>query len=342
MVRNRKAAAILAGALSLSLLAAACGDEGGNTTDPGSETTGGQIFVSGSSTVEPITALNAELFAEENPDVAISVEGPGTSDGFELFCNGETDIQDASRAIDEEEIANCEKQGIEYTELYVAIDGMAVITSPENSTVECLNLGDLYALIGPESEGFENWSDADTLGKKVKGIGIPYPDAPLDITGPGEESGTFDSFIDLALVPIGEDVLGMEDVSTRPDYVSSGNDNVIVEGIIGSSSSLGWVGYAFYQQNADSLKAIEIADGQTSDCVAPSPETIADGSYPLSRPLYIYVNNGRAAENPAVPAFVDFYMGETGLGEAVSSVGYIEVPDEEKEATRSTWDSAGI
>jgi phosphate transport system substrate-binding protein len=326
---------LVAGLAAVALLGAACaesGDGGGG----GGEALTGSIFISGSSTVEPISSLVAELFAEENPDVQITVEGPGTGDGFELFCNGETDISDASRPIEEEEIEACEANGIEYTELEVAIDGMAVLTSPANDAVTCLSFQDLYALLGPESEGFESWSDANDLGAEVGGSG-DYPDAPLVVTAPGEESGTFDSFVELALEGIAEE-RGQE-ATTRPDYTSSANDNVIVDGIAGTDTSLGWVGFSFYEQNQDVVKAIEVDGGE--GCVAPTFETISGGTYPLSRSLYIYVNNAKAAESEAVTTFVDFYMTDTGLRTAVEEVAYVTLPDDRVEATRSAWEGAG-
>lgn len=343
---RRKLRLVIPALAALSLLAAACGG-GDGTADGGSggdlSNLTGEIFISGSSTVEPISSLVAELFAEEAPDVSITVEGPGTGDGFELFCNGETDISDASRPIEEEEIQACEENGIEYTELEVALDGISVLTHPDNSAVTCLNTADLYALSGPESEGFENWSDANGLGEEVGGIGTPYPDAPLEITAPGEESGTFDAYLELA---------GFEDIAlerglseddaatTRPDYQSSSNDNVIIDGIAGSTSSFGWVGFSFYEQNQDVVKAIEISGSDEAGCTAPTFETIADGSYPLSRSLYIYVSNQKAAESEALQAFVDFYMSETGLQTAVEEVAYVTLPDDRLENTRSTWEGA--
>jgi phosphate transport system substrate-binding protein len=323
----------MAGVLALGLVATACGGDGG--AGGGGGALSGSIFVSGSSTVEPVTALVAELFNEENPDVAISVEGPGTGDGFELFCNGETDISDASRPIADDEIAACEDNGIEYIELEVAIDGMAVMTSHENTAIECLNFADLYALMGPESQGFTSWSDASSLAEELGGIAAPYPDADLTMVAPGEESGTYDSFLEIAFGDIAEE--RGEDEAARPDYQASANDNVIIEGIAGSPTSLGWVGFAFYDQNRDVVRAIPIAEGTGSDCVEPTAESIASGDYPLARSLYIYVNEAKAAESEALRAFVDFYVTDTGLSTAVGRVGYVVLPDERRQATADTW-----
>jgi phosphate transport system substrate-binding protein len=344
MTRKGKVS-MVAGLAALLLVASGCG--GGNDTGGGGggdlSALTGEIFVSGSSTVEPISSLVAELYAEEAPDVEITVEGPGTGDGFELFCNGETDISDASRPIEQEEIDACAQNGIEYTELEVALDGISVLTNPDNSGVTCFNKGDLYALSGPESEGFTNWSDADQLGEEVGGIGTPYPDAELSITAPGEESGTFDAYIELAgFEDIGVERGLSEDeaATTRPDYQSSSNDNVIIDGIAGSPGSFGWVGFSFYEQNRDVVKAIEISEDDESGCTAPTFESIADGSYPLSRSLYIYVNNQKAADSKALRAYVDYYMSDTGLRTAVEEVAYVTLPDDRIEATRQVWEDA--
>lgn len=334
----------LAAVAAFTLLAAACGG-GGNGTGSGGEvdeSLTGEVFISGSSTVEPISSLVAEIFSEQAPNVEITVEGPGTGDGFELFCNGESDISDASRPIEQEEIDLCAPAGVEYTELEVALDGISVLTSPNNDAVTCLNNGDLYALIGPESEGFENWSDANSLGEEVEGAAVPYPDAQLDITAPGEESGTFDAFIELSGIPDIAEERGLPEEqveTTRPDYQASSNDNVIIDGIAGSESSLGWVGYSFFEQNAEVVKALEIDGG--SGCVAPSFDSIADGSYPLSRSLYIYVNNAKAAESEALRAYVDLYLSDEGLKTVVQQVAYVPLPDDRIEAARAAWEGAG-
>ncbi len=321
--------------VGLVLVLAACGTADGAPGDDNGNGTSGSVFVSGSSTVEPITTLVAEDFRDENPSFDFTVEGPGTGDGFALFCNGETDISDASRAISEEEAQACADAGIEYTEILVAYDGLAVITSAQNDTIDCLSFADLYALLGPESQGFDTWSAANDLaGQLPEGFGelhAPYPDADLVVTAPGEESGTFDSFVEIALEDIADE--RSQDATTRPDYVASPNDNVIIEGITGSATSLGWVGLAFATENSDTVKILEVDGG--GGCVAPSDQTVVDESYPISRPLFIYVNNARAAENDAVSDFVDYYVANL---DAAGEVGYVNLSDEEMAESRSAWE----
>lgn len=340
---------------ALALFATACGGgtetaqetdgtgavEGGSDGGDGDGLTG-EVIISGSSTVEPISARNAEKWAAGNPNVAISVDGPGTGDGFEIFCNGESDISDASRAIQAEEIETCEANGIEFVELKVAIDGLSAITSTENDVVDCLSFTDLYALLGAESTGFDNWSAANDLAAELEGsldaaefgaVHTPYPDAPLVVSAPGEESGTFDSFVEIVLEGIAEE-RGQEP-EPRPDYQASPNDNVIVEAIAGTPTSLGWVGYAFVQANEGAVKALAVDGGD--GCVEPTPETIADGSFPIARPLFIYVNKAKAEEEPALADYVDFYMSDEGLA-SVTEVGYVDLEPSEIDRARQAWE----
>ncbi|MCY3926061.1 MAG: substrate-binding domain-containing protein [bacterium] len=347
----------------LTLLAAACGGgsgagsafglaerpDSGESTDTGAPTAGeggaqvltdvsGRVTVSGSSTVEPISVRVAELFRDVAPDVSVTVDGPGTGDGFKLFCAGETDISDASRRIKDAEAEACAEAGIEWIELRVGIDGIAVLTNLENDAVDCLSFEDLYAIVGPESVGFTNWRDAGTLAAEL-GSSTSFPDLALDITAPGAESGTYDSFIEIVLEHIGEAraeagaISEDEAATTRPDYVSAGDDNVIIQGIDGSRGSFGWVGFAF-TGDAD-VKLLEIDDGD--GCVAATADSIAAGEYPVSRSLFIYVNSARAAASTAVRAYVDFYVSETGLGRAVSDVGYVVLTDDAQATTVADW-----
>ena len=290
--------------------------------------------------MQPITSLVAEDFQGLHPDVEYTVDGPGTGDGFALFCNGETDISDASRKIKDEEAAACADKGIHYVELKIGIDGISVITSKQNDAVTCLSFLDLYALLGPESQGFAKWSDANALASELgtlDGFGTshaPYADATLQVTAPGEESGTYDTFVEFAITKIA--TARGKDAVTRPDYTASGDDNVIVEGVSGADSSLGWVGFAFADENKDTLTSLEVDGGH--GCVAPTPETIASNEYPMSRPLFIYVNTDKAATNPAINAFVDYYLSDPGIA-TVTEADYIALGADELAATRATWDT---
>ena len=312
---------------------------GSGGTTPGTaggdvELAAGEVFVTGSSTVEPITIRVGELAGElSGGDLAVTVEGPGTGDGFATFCAGGADISDASRPINEDEIAACEESGIEYVELEVAIDGLTVATSPANEAITCLDVPALYALVGPESEGLANWSDARRSPPRW-GRRTPTRSRtlPLDISGPGEEIGTYDTFVEFAIADLAEE--RGADEATRADYASSPNDNLIVDGIESSESSLGWVGYAFYAAEQDRMKAIEIDAGE--GCVAPTPETIADGTYPLlPQPLHLR-QHGERRHNPAVASYVDLYLSEQGLA-TVADAGYVDLPADRIAATRDAW-----
>ena len=305
----------------------------------------GEVFVSGSSTVEPISIAVGTAFKSVAPNVAVAVEGPGTGDGFAKFCNGESDVSDASRPIKAEEVESCEANGIEFVELKVAIDGLSVITSAENTAVECLSFVDLYALLGPDSVGIGNWADASeladgyaaTLGEEFGAVNTPYPDAELTVTAPGEESGTFDSFVEIVIESVG-DGLGAEDPNVRIDYTASPNDNVIIEGISSNPTSLGWVGFAFVEENLDVVKPLAVDGG--AGCVEPTVETIASGEFPIARDLFIYVNKATAEENPAVAAYVDFYMTEgiTSLvGPGEGQVAYVPLVADDMTAQQEVW-----
>jgi phosphate transport system substrate-binding protein len=326
------------------LVAAACSDDddGGDAgSDDGGGGATGEVLVSGSSTVEPISVAVAEMLEDSGSEIAVDVDGPGTGDGFELFCAGETDISDASRPIDEEEIAACEDAGIEFIELKVAIDGISVLTSPANDAVSCLSFADIYALMGPESTDVDTWAAAAPLAEEL-GSTTELPDAALDISAPGAESGTYDSFIEIVLEPVAEIRLEEGDIDEEQaespvrQFPGQSDDNLIIQGIEGSDSSFGWVGFAFAEGAGDGVKELEIAEEPDGECVAPTAETIADGSYPVSRSLYIYVNAAAAEENEAIVEYVDFYLGD-GIS-AVSDVGYVALPDDQLAETVAIWE----
>ncbi|MCY3560692.1 MAG: substrate-binding domain-containing protein [bacterium] len=317
--------------------------QGGSLAQRELEAISGTVTISGSSTVEPISVRVAELFRDVAPGVDVTVDGPGTGDGFKLFCAGETDISNASRPIKSPEAEDCAAAGIGWIELRVGIDGIAVMTNRGNDAVDCLSFEDLYALVGPESVGYTNWSDAARLAAEL-GSTTSFPDLELDITAPGAESGTYDSFVEIVLEGIGDHraeegaISGDEAANTRPDYVSAADDSIIVGGIEGAAGSFGWVGFAYAVNAGVKLLDIDGGDG----CVAATPATIASGEYPVSRALYIYVNAERAAASEALTGFVDFYMGETGLVQAVSDVGYVTLTGDARAETVADWSARVI
>ncbi|MFP3901273.1 MAG: substrate-binding domain-containing protein [Acidimicrobiia bacterium] len=316
--------------LVVGLALTACGRDGGGAAAGMS----GAINISGSSTVEPISALAAEAYHDRNPDVDFAVDGPGTGDGFELFCDGETEISDASRAIAEEEVETCRENGVEFVELRIGYDGIVVMTNRTNDAVECLNLADLYALTGPESDGIDTWSGAADIAREL-GSETELPDAELLLTGPGTESGTYDSYVEIAIEDIAEQ-RGQEP-TTRTDYASSSDDNVIVANVAGNDTSLGWVGFAFAEEAPDTVREIPIAEEPGGTCVEPTRETIAEGTYPLSRPLFIYVNTARAEQNPSLADFVDFYL--ANADRFVDEAGYVPLPDDQLAESRAAWEA---
>jgi len=315
MGKNWRLLTVIAGLLALSLVAAACNNEdeggGGDTTGGGLS---GTVLGDGSSTVFPITQAVAEEFTAANPDVQVSVGISGTGGGFEKFCAGETDIQDASRAIEPEEIDACAQNGVQYVELFVALDGLSVMVNPANDFASCLTVEQLNEIWKPEST-IDNWSQVDP----------GFPDQPLTLYGAGTDSGTFDYFTDV--------INGEEGVS-RSDYTASEDDNVLVQGIAGDENALGYFGYAYYVQNSDKLKLVAVDGG--SGCVAPEPTTINDGSYaPLSRPLFVYVKKGSLSK-PEVVAFMDFYMKNSQA--LVADVGYVDVDPSAYAAEVQKWE----
>jgi len=291
----------------LTALLAACGgqaegsDEGGNVS--------GEVVADGSSTVEPLTAAAGELFAEEAPDVNVSVGTAGTGGGFEKFCAGDTDISNASRPIkDDEEVPVCEDASVDYTELHVATDALTVVVSTENDFITCLTTDELKKLWEPAAEGkVETWDQ----------VNPDFPAEPIELFGPGTDSGTFDYFTD---------EINGEEGASRSDYNASENDNDIVNGVGGSPNALGYFGYTYYEENTDTLKAVEVDSGE--GCVAPSVETSQDGSYsPLSRPLFIYVSNKSYADKPQVAAFVDYYV--ANISEIAEIAAFIPLNDDQ-------------
>ena len=280
----------------LGLVAAGCGGDDDGGSDGGAS---GTITIDGSSTVGPFATRAAEDFRAENSDVQVTVGISGTGGGFERFCAGETDISDASRPIDDEEAALCEENGVEYVELRVATDALTNIVNAENDWATCLTVDQLNAIWEPDSK-VTNWNQVDPS----------FPDESLKLYGPGTDSGTFDYFTD---------VINGEEGASRTDFSASEDDNVIVQGVSGDGGGLGYLGFSYYEENQDTLKALEVDGGQ--GCVAPTAETAQDDTYtPLSRPLFMYVKTSALSENAALPEFLTFTLENQQMIAAESQV----------------------
>jgi len=312
---RRRALVPAASVAALALVLTACGGNNEDGGDGGDGGLTGTITIDGSSTVGPLSAAASEFFNEENPDVQITVGESGTGGGFEKFCNGETDMNDASRPIkDDEEAPICDENGIEWTQMVVANDALTVIVPTSNDWAECLTVEQLNTIWGPEAEGkVTNWNQVDPS----------FPDVSLELFGPGTDSGTFDYFTD--------EINGEEGVS-RADYQPSEDDNVIVEGVSGSKGGLGYLGYTYYEENADKLKAVQIDSG--AGCVSPSAETVQDGTYtPLGRELFIYPAVASMSDNEAFAEFVRFYV--ANIDAVVEAALYIPLSDDQKATLES-------
>jgi phosphate transport system substrate-binding protein len=283
---------LLIALLSTALLGfgvAACGSD--DADNPGGGSSGGavkgNIAIDGSSTVYPFAQAAAELFNEDNPDVKISVGQSGTGGGFEKFCAGETDISDASRPIKpDEEVPVCKKGGVNYHEVQIANDGIAVATN-KDLKVDCLTVAQLKKI----------WNKGSKI-KSLKDVDPSLPDTPLSLYGPGTDSGTFDFFTG---------AINGEEGVTREDYEASEDDNQLVTGVSGDKGGLGYFGFSYYEQNQDKLNLVGVGDDKGA-CVKPSAEAIQGGSYkPLSRPLFMYPS-AKAMGRPEVKAFMDFVI----------------------------------
>ncbi len=278
---------------------------------PGGVARAQQIAVDGSSTVYPISEAVAEEYRTVEPKVRVTVGISGTGGGFKKFCAGETDVSDASRPIKPTEVEACRKAGIEYVELPVAYDGIAVVVNPKNDWADCMTVAELKKLWAPEAQ------DTVTRWSQIR---AGWPDKEIHLVGAGVDSGTYDYFT--------EAIVGKEH-SSRGDFQSSEDDNVLVQGIHSDPLALGFFGYAYYAENRARLKLVAVDDGKDDngrDCIAPSPDTVADGTYPpLSRPIFIYVRTAAAAR-PEVDPFVRFYLDQAPA--LVKEVGYIPLPAE--------------
>ena len=295
--RGAAAAILLAGSLML-------GGSPALAQDVDLSTLTGNIESDGSSTVGPLTQAAAEDFVGSAPNVQISVDISGTGGGFKRFCDGETDVQNASRAIKDEEAANCAAKGVDWYEFEVAYDGITIVTNKENTWATCLTVDQLKQLWQKENPAM-TWAD----------LNPEWPADTVSLYGPGTDSGTFDFFV--------ETILGEDDI--REDFQPSEDDNVLVSGVAGDVNALGYFGLAYYEANQDTLNAVAV-DNNTGECVTPSQDSVRDGSYaPLSRPLFVYVS-AESLKRPEVQEFVRFYL--ENAAELAPEVGYVASPDE--------------
>jgi phosphate transport system substrate-binding protein len=317
-VKSSRWLAVVASAAALAVGVAACGSSDDESSASGSGDLSGSIRIDGSSTVAPLTEAIAEEFQAENPGVKVTVGTAGTGGGFEKFCAGETDISDASREIEPEEVANCKKNGIGYEDVHVATDALTVMINNENP-VPCLTVDQLAAIWGPDSK-ISNWSEIPGLKEEF--------DEELALFGPGTDSGTFDYFT--------EEING-EEGATRKDYNNVGeNDNATVTGVEGAPGGMGYAGFSYYTENEGKLKALEVDNGK--GCVGPSVETAQDGSYsPLSRPLFVYPSDA-ALKKPEVKAFVDYYL--ENVTEIAEAVGFVPLTAEQLKESEAAAEKA--
>ncbi|MEU0098320.1 PstS family phosphate ABC transporter substrate-binding protein [Streptomyces sp. NPDC006267] len=303
-LRRSKAPSALAAAVMLA--ASACGGADAGSGGEGGDKLSGTVKVDGSSTVAPLSTVAAQLFQGANKGVNVTVGTSGTGGGFEKFCADETDISNASREMKDEEKALCEKAGVKFEEFTVANDGLSVVVSKDNDFVECLTVEQLKKIWEPGSE-VNNWNQVDPA----------FPNQKMDLFGAGTDSGTFDYFTD---------AVNGEEGASRTDYNPSEDDNVTVRGVSGSKGGIGYFGLSYFEQNKDKLKALKIDGG--GGCVAPSVETVQNGTYtPLGRPLFIYPK-ASSLEKPEAEAFVEYYVGNSA--EIAEKAQFVPLNDEQQ------------
>ena len=314
---TRRLITIAASIGSVAVLATGCGGgDAGSAGGTSSQGLSGRIQADGSSTVGPITTLAAERFQANNPGVRVTVGISGTGGGFERFCAGETDLSDASRPIKEEEDAICQQNGIEHVEFQVANDALTVVVNSGNDWVDCLTVAELKKIWEPDSK-VQNWNQ----------VRSDFPDQPLQLFGPGTDSGTFDYFTD---------EINGEEGASRSDYTASEDDNVLVRGVAGSKGGLGYFGFSYFEENQDKLKAVPIDGG--SGCVEPSVETAQSGDYtPLSRPLFVYARE-TSFEKPHVLAFVRFML--ANAEQLATDARYVPLTDEQLAGEKADFNAA--
>ena len=265
------------------------------------------VKVDGSSTVYPITEAVAEEFQKSKKGaIKVTVGISGTGGGFKKFCRGEIDISDASRPILKAEMEECRKAGIEYMEMPVAYDALTVVINPKNTWIKSMTVAELKKIWEPAAQGkVTHWNQ----------VNPSWPNAPIKLFGAGSDSGTFDYFTE---------AINGKSKASRGDFTASEDDNVLVQGVARDVNALGYFGYAYYVENRDKLKAVPIVEKDGKPAVAPSIETVVNGTYqPLARPIFIYVNSKSAAK-PEVKEFVEYY--NRNADKLTKEVKYVPLP----------------
>lgn len=309
---TRRLVAVIGG-LTLSLLAIGCTSSGDLE---------GTIRITGSSTLRPILSTVSGKFATTQPLVRFTIDGPGTADGFTLFCDGLADITGASRRMNELERGNCASSGIDYVELTVGVDLIALVTAAQDPPVTCLTIDQVYALTGPEAQGVRRWSEADPA----------LPDAPFVLVAPGRESGTRATFIELALRDRAE---ARDKAATlRSDAQVRESDSLLIAEVNRIPGALAFTGFSTLTGREDEVSVVALDGG--NGCAQPTPETAADGTYPLTRKLFVYVRLVDGAPDPVVGGLVDYLLSPEGLAVAEEQAG-IPLPTTEATATRQRW-----
>lgn len=294
---------------------------GGGSSNKASGTLSGEIKIDGSSTVYPLSEAVSEEYRNEESGVRVTVGESGTGGGFKKFSRGEIDINDASRPITSEEIELCKQGGVEFIELPVAYDGLAVVVNKDNAFVDYLTVAELKKLWEPAAQGkIKTWNQ----------IRASFPNQPINLYGAGTASGTYDYFT--------EAIVGKAK-SSRGDYNASEDDNVLVKGVSSDKNALGYFGLAYYENNSDKLKLVPINDENDSNGaggIIPSQETVSDGTYaPLSRPEFIYVS-AKSADRPEVKSFITFYLKNAAA--LSKEIGYVPLTSEVYKLAQERFD----
>jgi len=317
-ITRRKSLATLAGAGALALAGCTSGDGGdggdgsdgsdgsGDGSDGGSETLSGDIRISGSSTVYPVAQEVTRQFAEQNPDVSFNLTRDGSGGGFNnVFIPGDSDMNNASRPIGEDELQQCRDNGIEPVEFFLAQDALTVVVNNDADFIDSISLEDLGTIWSPDTAP-ETWADVNS----------DWPDEPFDLYGPASTSGTYDYFIEAV---IGETEA---DQDIREDFEGTEEDDLIAQGVAGNEYALGYLPFAYYTNNPDTVKALSLSEGG-SDPVAPSLEGAQSGNYPLARPLFTYGHMGKIQEKNHLQEFIEYYINEADEDYIAEDIGYV-------------------